>query len=186
MYSGLYEKFKSWYCGGRIYFYSDPHFADQEMKHLRANYIGDQEQVDRINKIVHKNDTLVLLGDIGELSWVKKLKAGYKVLIAGNHDTGLSNYKPYFNEIYEGPLFISDRILLSHEPLGLGCFFNIHGHDHAGASRSSNFLNVCAERIDYCPIALEEIVKAGRLKEIANIHRITIDEATNKKERKEH
>lgn len=52
----------------------------------------DQMQIDNINKLVHKNDTLIILGDVGDIRCVKKLKAGYKVLILGNHDKGVSNY----------------------------------------------------------------------------------------------
>lgn len=137
----LYEKFNNWYRGGRIFVYSDPHFADEEMKYIRKNYIGDQEQVDRINKLVHKNDTIIFLGDIGDVEWVKKIH-GYKVLIMGNHDRGRTNYERVqskfmectfeygvrevvmddnhlFDEVYEGPLFISEKILLSHEPIDL-------------------------------------------------------------------
>ena len=40
-------------------------------------------------------------------------------------------YKNYFDEIYTGPLFIAEKILLSHEPVyGLSWCLNIHGHDH--------------------------------------------------------
>ena len=98
MYKHLYEVFKHWYSTdgvnqNNIWFYSDPHFADEEMKHLLKNYIGDEEQIKRINSKAGKKDTLVILGDIGDIEWVKKLKAGYKVLIMGNHDKGASNYK---------------------------------------------------------------------------------------------
>ena len=53
-----------------------------------------------------------------------------KVLILGNHDAK-GAYKNYFDEIYTGPLFIAEKILLSHEPVyGLPWCLNIHGHDH--------------------------------------------------------
>ena len=52
------------------------------------------EQVALINKVCHKNDLLIILGDVGKnLEPVKKLKAGYKVLIMGNHDSGRTNYE---------------------------------------------------------------------------------------------
>ena len=65
MYSKLYEVFHHWYygnsvSGGEIYFYSDPHFSDEEMKYLRKNYIGDEEQVKRINSKVTKSIMLLL------------------------------------------------------------------------------------------------------------------------------
>ena len=66
-------------------------FNDPDIAKIRT--ISDDKLVNRINSKVSKNDTLVLLGDVGDLSFVKKLKAGYKVLILGNHERGASNYK---------------------------------------------------------------------------------------------
>lgn len=126
----LYDCFSHWYRGGNIWLYSDPHFGDEEMKYIRKDYIGDDEQVRRINSKVWKNDTIIFLGDISDIEYIKKIR-GYKVLIMGNHDAGASNYerqcgigsdgKLYdnrlFDEVYEGPLMINDKIILSHEPL---------------------------------------------------------------------
>lgn len=93
MYKHLYDCFRHWYHDdrGTIYFYSDPHFADPEMKYIRKNYIGDDEQVARINKVIGKYDTIIFLGDIGDPSFISKIR-GYKVLIKGNHDSGSGNY----------------------------------------------------------------------------------------------
>ena len=76
-----------------IYIISDPHFSDDEIKDLRKDYVGDEEQLARINTKVHKNDLLIILGDVGNVECVKKIKAGYKVLIMGNHDKGKTNYE---------------------------------------------------------------------------------------------
>lgn len=54
MYKWIYDNFKHWYHGGTIWFYSDPHFADEEMQYIRKNYIGDDEQVKSINKCIGK------------------------------------------------------------------------------------------------------------------------------------
>ena len=137
----LYPIFaEKWLRGGNIYFYSDPHFADEEMQYLRKDYIGDDEQIRRIKSVMGKCDTLIILGDIGDPTPFKQIK-GYKVLICGNHDRGASYYEEYFNEIYTGLLFIPDRILLSHEPIDLPFFVNIHGHDHA------HWAAICAQNI---------------------------------------
>lgn len=226
MYKGLYDAFRHWFHENRgtVWFYSDPHFADPEIAQLRPNYIGDDEQVRRINAKVGKYDTLVILGDIGNVDWVKRLH-GYKVLIMGNHDAGASNYRRIirpqktevhrrydpqyyalgpglykgewlneievvepaydnhlFDEVYEGPLFISEKILLSHEPMDCLWAFNIHGHDHSGWDyKGDDRLNVCAERINYTPIALPQIIKSGALKEVETIHRAAINRAIAKK-----
>ena len=180
MIKGLYNSFaERWYRGGSVWFYSDPHFGDEEMKYLRKNYIGDDEQVKRINSKLGKNDTIIFLGDIGDVSFVKKIK-GYKVLVMGNHDAGRSNYEPFFNEIYEGILIIGPKIVLSHEPIDMRFCFNIHGHDHSGWFKDKNHLNVCAEHIDYTPISLTKLIKEGRFKNIEDIHRVTIDKQAAK------
>ena len=95
----LYPCFSKWLEFDNIYIFSDPHFNDDEMKHLRQNYIGDDEQVERINKIVHKKDLLICLGDIGDIEYIKKIKAGYKVLIMGNHDKGKTNYQRKIEDV---------------------------------------------------------------------------------------
>ena len=180
MIKGLYNSFaERWYHGGSVWFYSDPHFGDEEMKHLRKNYISDDEQVKRINSKLGKNDTIIFLGDIGDTSFIKKIK-GYKVLVMGNHDAGRSNYETFFNEIYEGILIIGPKIVLSHEPIDMRFCFNIHGHDHSGRLKDKNHLNVCAEHIDYTPISLTKLIKEGRFKDIEDIHRITIDKQAAK------
>lgn len=94
MYKNLYDSFAHWFHDdqGTVYFYSDPHFNDPEMVHLRQNYIGDAQQVKSINSKIGKYDTLVVLGDVGDIERVRKIR-GYKVLIMGNHDAGATNYK---------------------------------------------------------------------------------------------
>lgn len=184
MYKHLYDCFAHWYHGGTIYFYSDPHFADADVKAIRKNYIGDEEQVKRIRSKVGKNDTLIILGDVGDKEFLKKIR-GYKVLILGNHDSGASTYKDYVDEVYEGVLMISDKILLSHEPVDFPYALNIHGHDHSGCEKMKTpHLNVCAEHIDYTPISFKQIIEGGALKNISSIHRETIDAATERKKKK--
>ena len=145
MFKHLYDCFAHWYHGGTIYFYSDPHFADPEMKGIRKGYIPDEEQIQRIRAKVGKNDTLIILGDIGDKEWLKKLR-GYKVLILGNHDVGATTYQEYVDEVYEGALMISDKLILSHEPIDFPYALNIHGHCHALPHKyDDKHLNMCAE-----------------------------------------
>lgn len=105
----LYPCFKNWI--GSIWFISDTHFGDLECYKKRFpaefDFAGCEQRptdewiieylnnklISNINKKVSRKDTLVILGDIGDLDCIKRLKAGYKVLIKGNHDSGISNYK---------------------------------------------------------------------------------------------
>lgn len=189
----LYPCFEHWTKFNNIWLYSDPHFSDPEMKHLRKNYIGDEEQIKKINSKVGKRDLLIILGDIGEISQVQKLK-GYKVLIIGNHDVGASKYQKrvvdgrgnnLFDEVYEGPIMINEKILLSHEPIDLSFVLNLHGHDHGNKhGKDKNHINFCAEHIDYTPVSLKQITENGGLSKIESIHRQTINEATKRKEKR--
>ena len=242
----LYESFQRWSDGGTVWLYSDPHFEDSDCKIMDAAWPTPAEQIAKINKKVHKGDTLIILGDIGNPEYIKKIKAGYKVLIAGNHDLGLTNYKktitheirelhtkfidneqyvvelnieersfrkelcekyPYakiniqeryefhspfhffdatiddnlFDEVYGGPLFIGEKILLSHEPIDIPFALNIHGHTHARIGygfHDLNHFNVCSNTVGFEPQNLSEIIKAGFLKRVETIHRLTIDKAS--------
>ena len=214
MYKNLYDNFKHWYHydTGTVYFYSDPHFNDEEMKYLRSNYIGDMEQVARINSKVGRCDTIVFLGDIGDVDFIRYIR-GYKVLIMGNHDAGAANYKrktvligtveeykdklrqkgyyesvgyvwydnELFDEVYEGVLTIAPNIILSHEPIGdFPYAINIHGHTH----NSNDKYNMCAENINYTPVPIKRFIEDGISKKVVNIHRETIDKATERKRKR--
>ena len=230
----LYECFKHWSKKGSVWVYSDPHFNDEEA----AGYgrISDEEQLKLINSKVGKNDTIVILGDVGDIEFARKIK-GYKVLICGNHDLGASNYQrkieyykfditksskdsviqwaketypncaievdtgyslthaPFeiwevkvdnklFDEVYTGPLFIGEKLLLSHEPINFPFALNLHGHCHNG-QQDSNHINCCSNIINYTPVSLNQICKSGVLKKVETLHRATIDTATERKIKRE-
>ena len=180
----LYDCFKHWTRTGRLFIYSDLHFNDEENKAMCPNWISPEEQVAIINKCCHKNDTLLLLGDLGDPEYVKQIKAN-KVLVAGNHDV-IALYRDIISEIYTGPLFIAEKILVSHEKIeGLTWCVNIHGHDHNGRmryhdSQGAKHVNVAANVARWMPINLDTEIKNGLVSEIASIHRQTINAATVK------
>ena len=113
MIQGLYDIFKHWHTTGTVWLISDTHFDDKELyigtKHImRAN---SEDYVKLINSKVGKNDTLIHLGDVGNIEVVKKLK-GYKVLICGNHDAGASNYKrEIFKEIFDANEYDKKQVI---------------------------------------------------------------------------
>ena len=183
MIATLYEPFRHWSENGSVFILSDPHFADIDCKLMDPNWITPEEQIDLINKKVHKNDTFICLGDVGNPKYVPMINAGKKVLILGNHDAK-GMYKGLFNEIYAGPLFIAEKILLSHEPVyGLPWCLNIHGHDHSGIEEyceGCKHINLAANVCGYTPMNLAKIIKDGALSDIQSIHRMTIDRAIMK------
>ena len=183
MINSLYDNFKHWSGVGSVFLYSDPHFNDADCLLMNPNWPSPEEQIKRINQKVHKNDTLIILGDIGDESYIKQLKVENKILIMGNHDKGKINYTFHnlFDEVYEGPLFIAGKLLLSHEPVPLPFAVNIHGHCHNGVFKESDKdYNVASDVIDWTPVNLGEMIKNGLLSKVDSIHRITIDKATNR------
>lgn len=184
MIQGLYDIFSHWHAQGTVWLYSDPHFGDKELQDGIAGRPSDEEQVKLINSKVGRKDTLIILGDVGDVECAKKLK-GYKILIAGNHDAGLSNYKEAFDEVYGGALFIGEKIVLSHEPIEIPFALNIHGHVHNKAAKSdAKHFNVCSDVIGYTPVNFNQLIKSGPTSKIDTIHRVTIDKATKKKNKK--
>lgn len=175
----LYPSFQRWSDGGRIIIISDTHFGDADCKYMDKDWPCPIKHINRIKKSINKNDTLIHLGDVGDPRFIKRIPAKHKVLILGNHDLGASRYNEYFDEIYTGPLFIAEKILLSHEPIDLPFALNIHGHDHNKSNIGDyNHLNLAANVVDYYAISLGEVIKNGRLANIDSIHRITINQAT--------
>lgn len=184
MITTLYQPFQQWSTNGSIFILSDLHFSDKNSKLIDPSWVDPEKQIEIINNLVHKNDTFVCLGDVGEAMYVEQIKAGKKILLTGNHDRR-SDYVDYFDEIYTGPLFISDKILLSHEPVhGLPWCINIHGHDHNNKEpyqENCKYLNLAANRCNFTPVNLGKLIKEGLLSDIKPIHRMTIDKAVDRK-----
>jgi len=199
----LYEKFQNWSDGGSLYIYSDPHFVgngnvDSDEVQMRKvfHYGSDELQISNINNKVSKNDTLIILGDVGDPIVLEQLKCKNLILIKGNHDRGNEYYKDRFREIYEGPLFINEKILLSHEPIYSENWLNIHGHIHNQsqldkAKEEKNFICVSANLHNYEPMNLGHLFKHEgefkdfkSFKDIPSIHRATIDLAIERKRKR--
>ena len=183
MIEALYKPFQKWSEVGTVWIYSDPHFGDKELAAGIKDRPTAEEQVKMINAKVGRKDTLIILGDIGDIEYAKQLR-GYKVLVCGNHDVGHTKYAEVFDEIYAGPVFIADRLVLSHEPIMLDFAFNIHGHNHSSVIQDGKHLNVCSDMIGYTPINFNQFVKSGALAKVPSIHRVTIDGATERKQKR--
>ena len=87
-----------------------------------------------------------------------------------------------FDEVYEGPVMIGEKIILSHEPLALDWAFNIHGHNHSlNAKNEKNCFNVCPDATGHFePIPLKKILEGGYMSDVKTVHRDTIDKATKR------
>lgn len=178
---GVYKTFiDRWTKYQTVWVISDTHFGEKDLREAFPNRPTDEELVKKINKCVGKNDILIHLGDVGDLNWAAKLR-GYKVLIMGNHDSGAEKYREVFDEVYEGPIVLGERLILSHEPLSVQWAYNIHGHDHNARQTWCMRYNVCCDVNSYTPLHLQKFLKKGPLKDIKSIHRQAIEAASKRK-----
>lgn len=235
--AGLYKIFDHWHSENTLWVISDTHFGDADIHRGFPDRPADDELVKRINSCVGRKDVLLHLGDVGDLSYVKQLRAKYKILIMGNHDCGRTNYErktetaifnkdlfhkdealaeitrmypgcrytisegcqfhsPFeywkvvadnmlFDEVYEGPLMISEKLILSHEPVDVPWTLNFHGHIHDPKHKNDKYhFNACLDAIGYAPINMNQWMKQGYLSHIDSIHRAVIDKATQKKKKR--
>ena len=233
---GVYKIFlEKWDSLQTCWIISDTHFGDKDLSQGIRNRPSDADIVQAINAKCGKNDLLIHLGDVGDVEYVKLLRAKHKILICGNHDAGRTNYErkierlyfdktyydrdaalqeakakcpgcryniyekfqftlPFeswviecdnmlFDEVYEGPLMIAEKLILSHEPVDVPWAYNIHGHDHKGHKRK-NHTNVCVDVTGYQPINMNQWMKSGAMAHVETIHRDTIDRATVRKKKR--
>lgn len=151
-----------------IYFTADTHFNHNNvLKYERNQFKTIKEHNDFIMSVIKNTikdgDVLYHLGDFSmgvELPTdiVKEFKSlpCKKILIAGNHDgagkdgTIEKHFSGIFDEIYTKPVYYSNRVLLSHEPLPVTAgTLNIHGHLHGAYLDSPNHINVNIHMMDY-------------------------------------
>lgn len=145
------------------YFISDLHFGHKNILTFERTEFAsieehDQFIIDSINARVTNTDELYILGDVGNLKKVKELN-GRLILIRGNHDDrGRTTYPAFFAEVYDFPIYITRRILLSHypHPVDQGVL-NVHGHLHGSSLTTKNHLNLSAAMVKYRPISLPEL-----------------------------
>ena len=170
----------------KYYFVSDVHGEyDKMVAALNASGFDPQK------------DTIVSLGDAIDRGEKSREVVEYllscpnRILIMGNHDQSATKFKSYFNEIYTGPLFIAEKILLSHEPIVSGStWYNIHGHDHNPKKlpwEKDNFMdywneiNLASNVVNYQVFNLGKAIKDGLLSYVDGVHRLTIDKASGRK-----
>ena len=125
MLPGLYNCFEHW-CKQSVWLYSDPHFGDEELQKGILNRPTDEEQIKMINACVGKRDTLICLGDVGDIECIKKLR-GYKILICGNHDIGHTKYKrQIYRQIFSKDVYSREGALEEMKQLHPGCKYEIN------------------------------------------------------------
>lgn len=111
MLPGIYDAFQHW-GEQTVWIYSDPHFSDEDLEYGIKNRPSDEEQIRRINAKAGRRDTLIILGDVGNIECVRQLRAGRKILICGNHDLGATRYKrEVVKKIYDADIWNQDSAI---------------------------------------------------------------------------
>ena len=114
MLAGIYDSFQHW--GEKhqtVWIYSDPHFNDDELAGGIKGRPSAEEQVKKINAKCGRRDCLIILGDVGDIEYVRQLRAEYKILIMGNHDAGAFNYKrQVIKEIYDQDKYTKEQAII--------------------------------------------------------------------------
>lgn len=112
MLPGVYDYFQEMFkdCAD-LWVVSDTHFGDEELRAGIPQRPSDDELVKRINAKCGKTSALIHLGDVGDLTYVKKLRAKVKVLILGNHDKGIENYRREVHEkVYDADVYSREGV----------------------------------------------------------------------------
>lgn len=156
----------AWLCS------SDWHFNHKEiLKFERGSKFATIQEHDRYIvelirkwlKKLAKDDIFYFLGDFGrptnetitELGAIFGEACCKTVAIRGNHDheTETEIMKTLFDEVYDYPIWISHRIVLSHFPCAVWKDqLNIHGHLHGSVLDSPNHLCASLHVAGYQPI----------------------------------
>ena len=138
---------------------SDPHLSHKNIISFERKQFKTIDEHDTFIKYiiqsnVKPNDTLYLLGDVGEMSdkniefW-KSLPCK-TILIRGNHDTQKGKLLKAFDVVSDVPIFYKKRILLSHEPLPVtNETLNVHGHLHGAHLTMNNYINLSIHVANY-------------------------------------
>lgn len=157
------------------FFISDLHFGHLNMA-IKRGFTTVEEHDNHIikcwNRVVHKKDTVYLLGDItmerDTYSFYLPQLKGYKKVVSGNHDKPqhVSSLLRYVNSVCSS-FYVKNKefgnFILSHIPihpteLSYRYGTNIHGHVHEKTLEDSRYINVSCEVIDFTPQTLEQLI----------------------------
>lgn len=152
---------------GSIWIFSDPHFNHKNIINFERTQFKDIQEhnqtiVDNINSVIKPSDTIICLGDLG-IGWepyIDAIKCDRKVLVMGNHDKqSTSQYFEHFQYVFNGPFFLNQFMILSHEPWpGCGEYcINVHGHLHNAKLDLKHYINANVAQTGYFPISAKTI-----------------------------
>ena len=161
------------------YVISDLHFGHKNILKYSGALRGgttveehDAWLLDQINSTVKKHDLLYILGDVAmereSLKLVKKIKAGNRILVRGNHDIyDTREYLEYFAQVH-GMISYKGTFWLTHcpiHPVELRGRLNIAGHIHQNSIKlpdgtlDNRYINACVEMTYGVPQNLDKLTE---------------------------
>lgn len=167
------------------YFISDTHFIDGEyqtnnvLNWERSQFKNEEEHnnfiVDCFNKWLKKlkpGDEFYHLGDFGSPKFLTLLEGFNKkdiktIFVYGNHDKekDLDLFKQYFQEVYKYPVYLSQKLVISHCPVATySSTLNVHGHLHGMILNSPNYITCSINDTNYQLVSEKQL--AARFSQI--------------------
>lgn len=132
----------------------------------------DELMIENWNRVVKPADDVYHLGDVviarRFLNLVMPRLNGVKRLMLGNHDIFdvERDYLPHFKRVAAYHVMPGEGMILSHIPIVMNTErfkWNIHGHTHAQNAHGKiapdppRYFNASVERINYTPLAFEDL-----------------------------
>ena len=154
----------------KVWLISDTHFHHRNILKYEAEFrpFKDRDEMDEVliqrwNELVGPYDVVFHLGDFAlagktiTRNIISRLN-GRKFLLLGNHDldSGFRFDELGFEKVYDRPIVLDKRFVLSHEPLDEipPGFINIYGHVHSKGAETflPDRFCVCVERHGCRPV----------------------------------
>lgn len=109
-----------------------------------------------------------MLGDYGDtdkLWYIDELThvGAHTIFIAGNHDklADKEKFEAYFDEVYWHPIYLSERIVVSHFPQAIWeGQVSVHGHNHGSIIDAPGYITCSINDTDFTPITDKHINSA--------------------------
>ena len=158
------------------YFISDPHFGHYSNNTNKGIITFERTQFKTIqehdkylfdmfielSKKLKPEDELWVLGDWGDTNclWVIGAFDCTTHFVCGNHDAAadIEKFKIYFDEVYQYPVYLSNKLVVSHIPVAVfGDQINVHGHLHGAVLDSPNYICCSLHVVNYKPITDTQI-----------------------------
>ena len=151
-----------------VWFIGDTHFFHSNIikycnRPFRDVFEMNEAMIDNWNKVVRKEDKVIMNGDFALCGKDKIIEIGQrlngrKTLILGNHEGASlkTYYDAGFEMISKYPILV-DGYLVSHIPQETSLYPNIHAHTHNTKENDSFHFCTSVEMIEYKPISFEEV-----------------------------